>query len=133
MLRLDFKSAKRYAWGKNHIITRQGRANDALIDQKIVQEVNRNLQAKGFTEDPMEADFCVFYEAGSSDLAVDVEGAYMDHPLFLPLRSVRSMGNLRIFGTRSMAILHFTWWTPKRTKRYGPLWRRRKSVILTKV
>jgi hypothetical protein len=76
----DFKSGKRYAWGKNHIITRQGRASDALIDQKIVQEVNRNLQAKGFTEDPAQPDFCVFYEAGSSDPAVAVEGTYQNHP-----------------------------------------------------
>jgi Domain of unknown function (DUF4136) len=78
--KFDFKGGKRYAWGKNHIITRQGRANDALIDQKIVEEVNRNLQAQDFTEDPVEPDFCVSYEAGSSDLAVDVEGPYMDHP-----------------------------------------------------
>jgi Domain of unknown function (DUF4136) len=76
----DFKSARRYAWGENHIITRQGRANDALIGQKIVQEVNRNLQAKGFTEDPADRDFYISYEAGSSDLGVDVEGAYTGHP-----------------------------------------------------
>jgi len=78
--RFDFKSGKRYAWGKNHIITRQGRANDALIDKKIVEEVNRNLQAKGFTEDSANPDFFVSYEAGSSDLSVAVEGAYVDHP-----------------------------------------------------
>jgi Domain of unknown function (DUF4136) len=76
----DFKNAKRYAWGQNHIITRQGRANDALIDQKIVQEVNRNLAAKGFSEDPTSPDFYISYDAGASDMAVKVEGAQTSHP-----------------------------------------------------
>ena len=76
----DFGSAKHYAWGKNHIITRQGRANDALIDRKIIEEVNRSLQAKGYIEDSAQCDFHVSYNAGSSDLNVDVEGAYVNHP-----------------------------------------------------
>jgi len=76
----DFRSAKHYAWGKNHIITRQGRANDALIDQKIIEEVNRNLQAKGYIEDSVQHDFYVSYDAGSSDMNVAVEGAYVNHP-----------------------------------------------------
>jgi hypothetical protein len=76
----DFKSAKKYSWGKNHIITRQGRKNDVLIDQQIVQEVNRNLKAKGFIEDPTTHDFYVSYDAGSGDPDVDVEGAYVNHP-----------------------------------------------------
>ena len=76
----DFESRKRYARGQNHIITRQGRANDALIDQRIVQEVNRNLAAKGFIEDPSSPDFYISYEAGASDLAVDVERAQTVHP-----------------------------------------------------
>jgi hypothetical protein len=77
---VDFKSAKHYAWGKNHIITRQGRANDAVIDQKIIEEVNRNLQAKGYVQDSAQRDFYVSYDAGSSDLNVDVEGANVNHP-----------------------------------------------------
>src|SRR5215469_10115226 len=72
----DFKSAKRYAWGQNHIITHQGRENDAFIDQKIVLEVNRILGAKGFTEDPTSPDFYISYEAGASDLSAQVEGEY---------------------------------------------------------
>jgi Domain of unknown function (DUF4136) len=76
----DFTSPKHYAWGKNHIITRQGRANDALIDQKIIEDVNRKLQAKGYLEDSAQPDFYVSYDAGSSDLNVDVEGAYVNHP-----------------------------------------------------
>jgi hypothetical protein len=77
----DFKTAKRYAWGQNHIITRQGKKNDALIDQKIVQDVNQALAAKGFIEDPANPDFYISYDAGSSDLSVDVEGAQTGHPV----------------------------------------------------
>jgi len=72
----DFKSSKRYAWGQNHLITRQGAANDALIDEKIVTEVNRALAAKGFVEDHANPDFYVSYDAGSSDSSVKMEGAY---------------------------------------------------------
>jgi len=74
----NFQTAKRYAWGKNHIITRQGRANDALIDKEIVRQVNRALAAKGFTEDPANPDFYISYEAGASDLSVQMEGEYAD-------------------------------------------------------
>ena len=76
----DFDSCKRYAWGQNHIITRQGQANDALIGQKIVQEVNRTLAAKGFREDPSSPDFYISFDAGASDLAADMEGAQTGHP-----------------------------------------------------
>jgi hypothetical protein len=72
----DFKSAKRYAWRQNHIITRQGRASDVQIDQKIVENVNRILGAKGFIEDPKNPDFFISYEAGGSDLSAKIEGAY---------------------------------------------------------
>jgi Domain of unknown function (DUF4136) len=74
--RFDFKGAKRYAWGQNHIVTRQGRANDAVIDQKIVQEVNQTLAAKGFVEDPTNPDFYISYDAGSSGSSIKMEGAY---------------------------------------------------------
>ena len=76
----DFAAAKHYAWKENHIITRQGKANDALIDKKIVEEVNRNLQAKGFSEDAANPDFYISYDAGSSDTAVAIEGGITQHP-----------------------------------------------------
>jgi hypothetical protein len=50
----DFANHKRYAWGKNHIITRQGPRNDALIDAKIVQDVNQN-SAEGIHRRPGES------------------------------------------------------------------------------
>jgi Domain of unknown function (DUF4136) len=72
----DFKNAKRYAWGQNHIITRQGHTNDALIDQKIIENVNRALAARGFIEDRHNPDFFVFYEAGGSNASAEFEGPY---------------------------------------------------------
>jgi hypothetical protein len=70
----DFATRKRYAWRQNRIVTRQGKQNDALIDQKIVQDVDRNLAEKGFVEDPSNPDFFISYEAGAEDLTADVEG-----------------------------------------------------------
>jgi len=74
----DFKAAQRYAWGKNHIITRQGKENDALINKKIVEEVNKTLASKGYVEDEKNPDFILSYDAGSSDLSVKMEGEYSD-------------------------------------------------------
>jgi hypothetical protein len=61
----DFGNHRRYAWGQNHVLTRQGRPNDAIIEQKIVQNVNRILAAKGFTEDRTNPDFFVSFDAGA--------------------------------------------------------------------
>jgi hypothetical protein len=70
----DFTNHRRYAWRQNQIITRQGRQNDALIDEKIVQDVNRTLAEKGFVEDTANPDFLISYEAGAEDSTLDVEG-----------------------------------------------------------
>ncbi len=72
----DFENSRRYAWTQNHIITRQGRENDALIDQEIVKRVNAVLAAKGFTEDDANPDLYIFYDAGSSDATAKMEGKY---------------------------------------------------------
>jgi hypothetical protein len=70
----DFTNHRRYAWRQNHIITRQGKQNDALIDQKIVQDVNRTLAEKGFVEDTANPDFFISYEAGAGGFTGEVEG-----------------------------------------------------------
>jgi hypothetical protein len=46
-----FTNNKKYAWRQNHIVTRQGKKNNALIDWTIVKVVDRNLASKGFVED----------------------------------------------------------------------------------
>jgi hypothetical protein len=70
----DFTNHRRYAWRQNHLITRQGKQNDELIDEKIVQDVNRNLADKGFVEDTANPDFFISYEAGAGHFTADVEG-----------------------------------------------------------
>jgi hypothetical protein len=70
----DFTSHRRYAWGENHLITRLGKQNDELINQKLVQDVNRNLADKGFVEDTANPDFLISYEAGAGNFKADVEG-----------------------------------------------------------
>jgi len=72
----DFAAHKRYAWDKNHIITRQGPQNDTLIDAKIVQDVNQTLAQKGFVQDPANPDFLISYDAGAGDLSTDIEGVH---------------------------------------------------------
>jgi hypothetical protein len=76
----DFTNHKRYAWRQNHIVTRQGKKNDALIDQTIVENVDQNLTAKGFVRDDANPHFFIFYEAGAADLNMDYEGTLIRPP-----------------------------------------------------
>jgi hypothetical protein len=69
----DFGNHKRYAWHANHVLTRQGHQNDAIIEQSIVQSVNRTLAAKGFSEDSANPDFFVSCDAGAPVSIADVE------------------------------------------------------------
>jgi hypothetical protein len=69
----DFGNHRRYAWHPNHILTRQGHQNDAIIEQSIVQSVNRMLAAKGFTEDSTNPDFFVSCDAGAPVSNAEVE------------------------------------------------------------
>lgn len=70
----DFQKQNRYAWGKNHLLTRQGPQNDLLIDKKLIFEVNQTLSAKGFVEDAKNPDFLISYEADALESTKDVEG-----------------------------------------------------------
>jgi hypothetical protein len=70
----DFANLKRYAWGENHLLTRQGHRNDLLIDQKIIHDVDQLLAAKGFVEDAKNPDFIISYEADALESTKDVEG-----------------------------------------------------------
>jgi len=72
----DFSANKRYAWGKNYILTRQGREKDELIDQRIIQYVDRLLTGKGFIKDDTRPNFFISYEAGAPSSFADFEGPY---------------------------------------------------------
>jgi hypothetical protein len=61
----DFARYKRYATGKNYLLTHQTPAVQAHIDKVLVESLNRHLQAKGFVLDENHPDFIIKYEAGS--------------------------------------------------------------------
>jgi hypothetical protein len=61
----DFTRYKRYAIGKNYLLTRQRPDGQAHIDKVLVESLNRQLQAKGFVLDENHPDFRIKYEAGA--------------------------------------------------------------------
>jgi len=61
----DFARYKRYAMGKNSLLTHQTPEVQSHIDQVLVESLNRHLQAKGFILDENHPDFVITYEAGS--------------------------------------------------------------------
>jgi hypothetical protein len=61
----DFARYKRYAIGKNYLLTRQRPDDQAYIDKVLVESLNRQLQAKGFVVDENHPDFRIKYEAGA--------------------------------------------------------------------
>jgi len=61
----DFGTHRSYTWSANHIVTRQGHQSDAIIEQKVVQSVDRTLAAKGFSENRSAPDFLVSCDAGA--------------------------------------------------------------------
>jgi hypothetical protein len=61
----DFTRYKRYAIGKNYLLTRQRPDDQSYIDKVLVESLNRELQAKGFALDENHPDFRIKYEAGA--------------------------------------------------------------------
>ncbi|HMD30560.1 MAG TPA: DUF4136 domain-containing protein [Candidatus Acidoferrales bacterium] len=60
-----FKKYKRYAWGKNSLVTRQTADVEAQIEQKIEAAANFQLTTKGFVLDAAQPDFVIHYDAGA--------------------------------------------------------------------
>jgi len=60
-----FKKYKRYAWGKNSLVTRQTPEVEAQIEKKIEASADQQLAAKGFVLDPAHPDFVIHYDAGA--------------------------------------------------------------------
>ena len=61
----DFTHYKKYAIGKNYLLTHQGLDRQASIDKVLVESLNRQLQSKGFVPDENHPDFRIKYEAGA--------------------------------------------------------------------
>jgi Domain of unknown function (DUF4136) len=60
----DFSEHKRYAWGQNHLLTRQHPDTNEVMDLKIVKAVNQTLTARGFAEVKEKPDFYIYYDGG---------------------------------------------------------------------
>jgi Domain of unknown function (DUF4136) len=60
-----FKKYKRYAWGKNSLVTRQTADVEAQIEKKIEASADQQLASKGFVLDPAHPDFVIHYDAGA--------------------------------------------------------------------
>ena len=60
----DFSEHKRYAWGQNHLMTRQHPDTNEIMDLKIVKAVNQTLIARGFVEVKDKPDFYIYYDGG---------------------------------------------------------------------
>ena len=60
----DFSAHKRYAWGQNHLMTRQNPDTNEVMDLKIVKAVNQTLAARGFVEVKEKPDFYIYYDGG---------------------------------------------------------------------
>jgi hypothetical protein len=104
----DFKKYKKYAWGKNYLLTRQRPEEQERINLAIVDSINRNLQARGLVEDPTSPDFIIIYESGGLPKA-DV-GAQRD--LYAADYANWSWGNLGGISSDvwvySLAKMHIT-------------------------
>lgn len=61
----DFQHYKTYGWKPSQLLTQQGKENEKLIDQALVNAVNTQLQAKGLTEAQNTPDLYVTYSGGS--------------------------------------------------------------------
>ena len=60
----NFSGHKRYAWGQNHLMTRQHPDTNEIMDLKIVKAVNQTLIARGFVEVKDKPDFYIYYDGG---------------------------------------------------------------------
>ncbi|HVN08569.1 MAG TPA: DUF4136 domain-containing protein [Patescibacteria group bacterium] len=61
---VSFKPYKRYAWGKNNLVTRQRPEVEAAIEQHIEDSAEHDLASKGFVKDNEHPDFYIHYSAG---------------------------------------------------------------------
>src|SRR5258708_34231578 len=69
----DFSGHRRYAWGQNHLMTRQDPDTNEIMDLKIVKAVNQTLVARGFVEAKDKPGFYIYYDGGG-DMQVRAGG-----------------------------------------------------------
>jgi len=82
----DFSSFKTYAWRQERLLTQLSRENLALVKHSLVNAVNAQLQAKGFTQIQSAPSFYVGYSGGSMAKGMAGEGMTTEelaHPMTL--------------------------------------------------
>jgi hypothetical protein len=61
----NFLNYKTYGWKPPQLLTQQGKENEKLINQTLIDAVNTQLQSKGLTEVQNNPDLYVTYSGGS--------------------------------------------------------------------
>jgi hypothetical protein len=56
---------KRYAWGKNHMMTALRPEDVSSVEAVIQGSINRQMQSKGYVLDDKNPDFRISYDAGA--------------------------------------------------------------------
>jgi hypothetical protein len=55
---------KRYAWGKNHLVTALHPEDVSKVESVLNDSINRQMQSKGYVLDEKNPDFRISYDAG---------------------------------------------------------------------
>jgi hypothetical protein len=55
---------KRYAWGKNHLVTALHPEDVSKVESVLNDSINRQMQSKGYVLDEQNPDFRISYDAG---------------------------------------------------------------------
>ena len=82
----DFSSYKTYAWRQERLLSQLSKENQARVRQSLVNAVNAQLQAKGFTQTQTAPNFYVGYNGGSMAKGMAGEGMTAEelaHPMTL--------------------------------------------------
>jgi hypothetical protein len=66
----SFSRHRCYAWRENRLVTQQHPDTNEMVNLKIVKEVNRILNARGFVEVKDKPDSYLYYDGGGDALAV---------------------------------------------------------------
>src|SRR6516165_7675466 len=81
-----FSSYKTYTWRQERLLTQLSKENQARVKQSLVNAVNAQLQAKGFTQTQSGPSFYVGYSGGSMAKGMAGEGMTPEelaHPMAL--------------------------------------------------
>ena len=85
----DFSSYKTYAWRQERLLSQLSKENQARVRQSLVNAVNAQLQAKGFTLTQSSPSFYVGYNGGAMAKGMAGEGMTAEelaHPMTLDTR-----------------------------------------------